>query len=343
MAIQIRCAALESDREELIELFRRYLTPQSDAHRFQWLYRSSPYGPAWVWVACEGMKGAIVGAAAAFPRKMYFDGKEKMSWVLGDFCLEKKYRSLGPALQLQRACLQVANMPPFEFCYDFPSESMMAVYKRLGVQRIGTLVRWAKLLRAERKLEPLVKSKSLARGIGAGVNGILARRGWRGQDESCELAVHHGPCGEEFSALDQAMRMRPGIFSVRTAEYLNWRYLAHPGTKHEILAAQRSGELIGYAVFNQRGEDGNIVDICSMEEPGVIARLIAGVTDVLTPRGVATISMNAGDAHPWGSVFERAGFRRREAAPVVVFPTPASSRFANSWQSWFLMQGERDS
>src|SRR5438552_452104 len=95
MSLRIRRARLESDGTELMELLRRHLSPGADSRRFEWLYCACPHGAARAWLACESQTGAAVGAAAAFPRKMYFDGVERMGWVLGDFCFEERYRSLG--------------------------------------------------------------------------------------------------------------------------------------------------------------------------------------------------------------------------------------------------------
>jgi hypothetical protein len=344
MPIQTRSATLDADRQDIIELLRRHLTPLSDGNRFDWLYRLSPYGPARVWVACDSVNGEIVGAAAIFPRKMYVGGIEKMAWVLGDFCLEEKYRSLGPALQLQRACLEACSEPPFEFCYDFPSKSMMAIYKRLGVSETSKLVRWAKPLRMEGKLEQIVGSEVVARGLATIGNVVLAQRGWKGTKESCELAFHHGACGEEFNALDRQLRERTGVCTVRTAEYLNWRYLRHPATPHEFMTARRNGALIGYAVFAYRAEDAKIVDVCSVEEPAVIARLLAGVVGILSQRGVMTVSLNSGESHPWNPIFQRAGFRRREATPVIASTGPRNHQIRTTIrEKWYLMQGDRDS
>jgi len=345
MSFHIRRASLDDDQPELIELIRRNLTPLSDDGRFAWLYRDCPHGAAQAWLACDGANGAVVGLAGAFPRKMYFNGKEKMAFVLGDFCMDEKYRSLGPALRLQRACLERIEETPFEMCYDFPSRSMMAIYKRLGIQQAATVVRWAKPLRAERKLQSFVRVKTVAQGLSAIANVALAHRGWKGGKSECELVPQEGLCGEEFDALDQQTRGCPGVSTARTAEYLNWRYLANPIVSHEILTARQAGSLIGYAAFTCHGDDAAIVDLSAIEDPSVIAKLLAGVADLVRRRGIATVSMCAGDLHPWASVFARAGFSRREASPVIVYAPrlSAPSSLEPLSRGWHLMQGERDS
>jgi GNAT superfamily N-acetyltransferase len=344
MDIQIRPADLDSDSEALVNLLSRHLSSQSGLARFQWLYREGVHGPARVWVAVEKATQRIIGSAAAYPRRLSFSGREKHGLVLGDFCIDEKYRSLGPSLQLQRACLTALQEPPFEFIYDFPSRSMMAIYKRLGMDQSGELVRWAKPLRVEQKLLPLVRSKSLARGLSLIASPLIARRGWRGDKRLCELGIQESPCGPDFSLLDQEISANVGVRTLRSAEYMNWRYLGNPVARHEILTARRSGKLIGYVVCAPGADDARIVDLCSVEEPGVIARLLFAAVERLKGQGAGTVCLNAGAAHPWNDLFKRAGFKRREGTPIVVVLASSSTISRNDFEhNWFAMQGERDS
>src|SRR6516165_11096555 len=100
------------DRGIIIEVLARYLTPLSDDHRFQWLYLNGVHGTPQAWLAVDANGDNICGAAAAFPRRFQMGNEEVLGWVLGDFCLDPQYRSLGPALQLQRACLGVLEQNP---------------------------------------------------------------------------------------------------------------------------------------------------------------------------------------------------------------------------------------
>lgn len=344
MPLQIRSADLTRDSAQIIGLFQRYLAPASNRRRFEWLYLEGPHGPARAWLAYDQESACFVGMAAAFPRNMTFDGKTKSGWVLGDFCMHERFRTLGPALQLQRACLEIANDQPSSFCYDFPSPSMMAIYKRLGIAPSGTLTRWASPLRAEARIEKLVRWKVLAHALGIPAAALLARRGWKGDKRAARLELHVGSCTDEFNVLNERVRKQTGVFTDRTAAYLNWRYLANPSAKYEILTARRAGMLVGYAVFSLSNEQGHVTDLCSIEEPALIAMLLAGTIEQLRIRNAQTVSMNAGNAHPWGAVFERVGFRKREVAPVVTYAPPNHSLTESGRPlTWHLMQGERDS
>src|SRR5262249_19654328 len=105
MAITVRHADLKRDRDELIRFLYQDLTNRSDDKRFDWLYLNSPAGQGVVSLAIEEPSSRTVGAAAVFPRQFWFHGKPKRVWVLGDFCITRDSRTLGPALLLQRACL----------------------------------------------------------------------------------------------------------------------------------------------------------------------------------------------------------------------------------------------
>ena len=343
MAMSVRRAVLESDREALIALIRRHLAPQSDHGRFDWLYLHNPDGPAHAWLAQDSVTGVAVGAAAAFPKKVFAGGKERLSLVLGDFCLDERYRALGPALRLQRACLESLTTP-YDFCYDFPSRNMMAIYNRLGIEQTGSIARWTKPLRVEGKLESLSHSKALARGLGLIANVVLAKRGYKGNPEACEVTSQEAPFGKEFDGLDpHAAPSSCSVRTARTAEYLNWRDRMNPVAECETLVARKNGKLLGFVVFTQGAKAATIVDLCSIQDPSVVARLLAAAVERCRLRGATAVNMAAGDGHPCEAIFRRAGFVRRESAPVIALVRkdgPLAQAELN--KSWYLMQGDRD-
>lgn len=342
MPLKITCASLETQGAILVEFLKRHLTPESDKDRFSWLYEQNPSGLARAWIASDTYTGLLVGAAAAFPRKFYSQGTMLMGWVLGDFCFAEGYRSMGPAVQLQRACLD-ALLRETNFCYDFPSKPMMAIYKRLGFKQTSSLVRWAKPLRIEEKLKPILRSSEAAKAVGKIANVLLAARGWKGARDACEIQLLDGPCGEEFSAFDESLNMGSGLRSVRSAEYLNWRFLSYGKKTHRILTARKNGHLTAYAVITDDPRNARIVDLVSVEEPGVIARLIDSAVASYMVLGAESVTLTAGAEHPWNSIFHRAGFRRREESPIVVVPQETAVVETPFSNSWYLMEGERDS
>lgn len=345
MGIKITQSDLDSQRDLVIESLYRFLTPQSDARRFDWLYTSNVSGAAKAWLAIDEQQGRVVGMAAAFPRRFYFGGSEIVTWVLGDFCLDVPYRSLGPALQLQRACLEGTAANSETFCYDFPSASMGAVYKRLGILVTGKMLRLAKLLRVDRKVRQIVKFPLADRAVATVGNMFLkALPRPHPTDSSVELSLHQGLYDEDFSNLAKRLRGRFDVCIQRSTEYLNWRYVRNPLAVHECITARRDGQLVGYAVFSQEGQDAMLVDLFGEEDPMVTKGLVNDVADRMAKRGVMTLSVWLSDGHPWLSLYTDMGFRVRDSAPIVWVPSPS---FANTVDlrtaKWFLMQGDRDS
>lgn len=346
MNIVVHPANLELDREVIIDTLFRHLTPASNGLRFDWVYRHNPHGQAQVWIARDTDSGTIVGTAAAFPRRMYVKGREQLGWVLGDFCMHGQYRSLGPALQLQRACLGEVSSGRMAFCYDFPSPSMMAVYRRLHVKPCQRMLRLAKPLRVDRQVGNLVKSPGIARRLSAVGNAVLASCDRRSKPQvPSRITLHHGECGEEFSALGTEVGQRYGVCIHRSAEYLNWRYLANPLWRYEMLTARSHGNLQAYAVFCQAGQDAILVDLFGLETPAIISALIHALVAILRQRSIVTVNVPISESHPWVPLLQQLGFRAREASPVIVHastrsPTPCA---VLDDRRWFLMYGDRDS
>jgi GNAT superfamily N-acetyltransferase len=341
---RIRSADPVADRALLTDLLSHNLSPDAGGRRFEWLYLENPHGQARAWVATEEGTRRGLGAAAAFPRRLLVGGSARPGYVLGDFCIDPHHRSLGLALQLQRACLEQIVSTPFVVAYDFPSDRMMAIYRRMQIPPIGQMVRWAKPLRTNRKIGNLVNSPALASLLAAPFNVLLKWKdfasfpdgGWRIED-------HEGICEEEFTHLAHSVGTRYGSCVERSAEYLNWRYLRHPLVHHEFLAARHDGELRGYVVFSHTSEDAKIVDLFGFSDTQMWTALVARVVALLRDRGVVTLSIPALAPSPWTGLLKGWGFLPREVAPIVVCAPGREAASSENATSWFLMDGDRES
>jgi hypothetical protein len=346
MKVAIRPADLKSDERLIIDTLLRFLTPLSDSRRFSWLYENNPHGRARAWIAHDADDDTIIGISAAFPRRIYVDGKDRLSWVLGDFCINNAYRTLGPALSLQRASLADADSAEVAFCYDFPSKAMTAVYKRLQVTSFGRMIRLAKPLRSDRKMKELTKSPTFSRALSFGGNLLLRLSQQRNRaDCDLQLSLHDRDCGDEFSDLARSIGSRYGVCIQRSAEYLNWRYVNSPLYRYELITVRRAGALLGYAVFLQEGEDAMLVDLFGAAEDAVLSALVVHGVALMMTRGVQTLSAGVVESHPWRGLLEHHGFRAREVSPMMIYASSGSEFCAGikKQQTWLLMQGDRDS
>jgi len=341
----IRPADLDLDRETLIQVLLQFLTEGSSPQRYDWLYLQNPDGRAKAWVVEDG--GEVAGAAAAFPRRISIHGRESSGCVLGDFCMAPRLRSVGPAIKLQRACLEAVEPRWAAIAYDFPSTSLMAVYKRLGFQEYASSVRLAKPLRADRFFGRRISSRAVAKGMSVLGNLVLRLRDLRSVSANgVAVALHVGSCSDEFTALARRESAGYGICVFRSAEYLNWRFLSHPTSRFEIWTARRKGVLAGYAVVGQHADNGTIADLFGERDPRIVRSLVAHIGPALRKRGIATLSAPMVPSHTLFRVVQSLGFQPRESAPVVVFEAgPQGGAWSEKIreQSWSLMAGDRDS
>jgi GNAT superfamily N-acetyltransferase len=313
MSKNVRSADLVADRPLIADLLCRNLGRSAAGQRFDWLYTKSPHGQARVWLAVEPETGEGMGVASAFPRKLCVDGTIRLGYVLGDFCIDQRHRSLGLALRLQRACLEQLLSTGNLLSYDFPSDRMMAVYRRMGLVPAGQIVRWAKPLRVHRQIVKLIKRPALVRIVAASLNWLLEwqDRAFR-SSRRWDIDEHPVRCQEEFTQLARQVGSRYGTCVYRSAEHLNWRYFRHPSVRYEFLTARHGGKLMGYVVFSQTEQDAAIVDWFGLDDPTMWNSLMAHIVLRLRARQVVTISAPALANSPLSGLLDKWGFRRRE-------------------------------
>jgi GNAT superfamily N-acetyltransferase len=344
MLNRIRPADLKLDRALLTDLLTGNLNPSAGGPRFDWLYLENPHGLAQAWIAVEGGTGKGVGAAAAFPHKLMVGDSIRLGYVLGDFCIHPQHRSLGLALQLQRACLEQLGLPCSCSTYDFPSERMMAIYRRMQIAPLCRMVRWSKPLRADRKIGELGMPSALARILAAPINKLLewkdvasvSNGGWT-------ITEHRGNCGEEFTQLAHTVGSRYGTCVERSSEYLNWRYLRHPLVHYEVLTARRGRDLMGYVVFSHSEQDAKIVDLFGFSNTAMWTALVTQVVARLRARAIVTLSVPALATNPWTGVLKERGFYPREQAPVVICRPGSIAAGGDMASPWYLTDGDRES
>jgi hypothetical protein len=344
MAISVRQVDLRQDRDKLVTFLHQNLTVRSNASRFNWLYLENPSGLARGWMALNEAS-EIVGVGAAFPRLVWIDRKPRRGWVLGDLCIAPESRSLGPALLLQRICLKSLEIEGNPAWFDFPSGPMMAIYRRLGILAAANHVRYVKIFRVDKIVERFIPATSVARGISRiGNLALKSQRAMYRPPRGVEVSEHEGMFREEFSALDRATANLHTIRGLRTAEYLNWRYLRNPFNQYRVIAARRGGRLLGYAVLEMTGRHWILTDIDAIEEASTIPSLLAYLDQVAETSNIDSISTPIMERAPLIQYLRRAGFYPREVTPIVArvggLQTPPS---APNGQNWFLMHGDRES
>jgi len=320
----IRPVDLDADREALLGVLQRNLPDLPHARRFEWLYVNNPSGRPWSWFLSDADGSPPVGAASVFPRPVRVAGKVNLCGQVGDFAIDASHRSLGPAVALQRATFRLVDEGTLAFCYDCPPhDAGMATFWRLGKEASCQMVRYALPLRVDRLLRSRLGPGRLSATV-ARLGNVLVDAA-RGQPRGgVEIAVHQGQFDDEFTRLDESVSGRDAIRGRRHAEDLNWRYRQDPLRRYRVLTARRAGELVGFAVLLEEGEDAFVVDVFGESMPELGRDLVEAAAHIAKRESPAqTLHVLAGDGSRLRRALQQTWFRfRSPAARVVAYARP---------------------
>jgi hypothetical protein len=340
LALRIREADIDGDAAALGAFLAAQLPDHGGAPRYDWLYRRNPFGRARAWIACDDDE-RIVGAAAAFPRSLVVDGRMVPGWNLGDFAVDPRHRTLGPAIQLQRALLDAVTRGGAP-AYDHPSAGMLAVYRWMKIEPAGRVVRYAKPLRLDDRLA----ASALGRGAAAPAAALLGWIDALGRPRSSARATQlRGPFGVAAEALAGRVAAAGRVTGVRSAAYLNWRYLDSPAGPHEVISVAGSNDgCEGFAVLRRQGRHAVVRDLVTAPGSPAVHALLRGVATELRREGVQVLSLPVLESSPLVPALRRWGFHARETRPFVVVTTPDAPLrdVVGRGDHWLLADGDRD-
>ena len=212
-------------------------------------YLTSPYGEGSIWVyRPEGQ--AIHGAIGLHAQKLSVGGRVHNVGQIGNLAVDTKFRSVGPAVQLQRALLASLAETDRTLIFGVTSKAVH-VLRRAGCKPVGTAQRWVRILKSEKQLKKRIRPALLAQ-VAAPVVDVGLRLLSRETFSRLPGGVSVGTGNsfdERFDRLWERVSDRFPIATQRTAEYLNWRFFSEQDSPYQTLwVADSHGELTGWVV-----------------------------------------------------------------------------------------------
>jgi len=327
LAVRPASAAVADDRLQMMDLLGRNLPNIQDWH-FEWRHFANPAGPAWSWFLYEKPGGAVVGMASVLPRFMLVDGKPVVCGQVFEFVVDAGYRSLGPAVMLQRATFGPVDSGAIPICFDCPPHDQgMSTFDRLGMRAVTEVDRYALPLRSDAFLQKKLGVGPLAKPAIAAANLLLriklsSRRAQR--MPGIEISQFDGDFGDEFTQLDRSVSSLGLIRASRLAEDLNWRY-RHSRSTFRTLIARRSGELVGFLIAIDFDGRVTIWDLFGHQFDEVGGALIDALVDLCRKKNASLVEGYSSEGSPLRGALLEAGFTRRERlARIVAYEKPDS-------------------
>lgn len=347
MSILIKQADLDKDKAVLISLLNENRRADTDERRYEWLYRQNPSGEAIGWIAVDEKDDKPVGFTVATPRLVRVKGKNIVCWNCGDFSIDKKYRSLGVAVKLRKMARDGVDTEVVPFLYAHPNDRMLVVHQRVGHPVMGQMVRYAKVIRLNRKIKELLKHNLLANIISGLVNplfGLIGKEQWYKKGYEIEFGDNI-EYGNEFDVFFDEVSQQYPVCVVRNAAYLNWRYSASPLYKMTTMMLRKNGILCGYLIYYYQEPDIVQVKDVFYRDNDVAKHLLGILISKLRKQGVCTISIGLLSSNPFIEILRFFDFSQRaDTSSVIVYPNP-SFEYAivvKDAKNWFMMVGDRD-
>jgi len=314
---------------------------------YDWLYRANPMGLARCWIVVERASGALLKSGAGFPWPIWRGREALMGTLSGDAATAPAWQRKGLAA-VRRAFSE--SHPWFRDVCTIagPNAGSRTVSEKagrgeglLGALRGATLPLRSAPLLARAGVPP-----ALARPAGAVADGALAA--WRaaaarGAARAQGRIERVDRFTIDFDAVTERCMAWPLFWAPHNADFLNWRYLAHPVETYAALALVEDERPGGYAVVCLERDKATLSELAVEPRPRARAmKLLAGAIDVAREAGCASLNFFAppGWRH-WG-LLHRAGF----------LPYRTTNHFevlARRWEpevldlrNWQVTPGDRD-
>ncbi len=341
---RVRTGSFDKDASAVLDLWKHGFDVQADAglRKIKWMYQQNPAGQG-VLHLVEDARGSTMGVFCLGQRSFACKRQALRGATMADFVIAREHRSLGPALLLLKGAVAAGN-ETFDFLYGFPNERAAPVFNRAEYKQVGTIRRYAKLLRTRQYLRkrvwrtmalvlaPLVDVALLA-GDGVAYLGARRRYKWRLSDRF-DL---------RFDAL-WAQRAEEYLISERSSAMLRWRMSPHTDYRVITATARDGGALVGYLVWRSEGTAAQVLDFFSSEPGSVTTQLLRLLNWEARRAGCTSVALEFCGPAAIERALVNAGLQPREGNPVygIASADAGAAALSNAGITWYLTSYDRD-
>ena len=333
------------DRKTILSLWLEGFEQIDKAYaesKLSWMYQNNPMGAGLVYFLRDRNTQSEVGVQSLGLRDWRFGNKQFKSGIMADFVVNKKHRSLGPALQLLRAVVAEGEQV-LDIIYGFPNKKAQPIFKRAGYKELGGMARYAKVLCSKRLLQERVPAWLVPLAV------LIVDSFIRLQGVSNMLLNSLTVKGEWLDTFDERFddlwekdKGREVLVSDRSAKVLKWRFKVGLDRQNwKIFAISNKEELLGYIVANTSGNVWVVGDFYARGEGTELQQLLSLFCWQAIRKRCESISLEFYGMQQVKTQLVQTGFQKREENPIYYVPCDERLESAKELQ-WYITGFDRD-
>ena len=237
----------------LNRLYNLYYKRNRPLGEVLWLYTQNPLGAAVIYAAFDE-HGRLAGIRPCIPFKLWWNGEERRAYEFADALVHPCYQRRGIFSRLlTMACEHAAQEG--RVLFSLPNERSLAAYRHIPA------------------LRTLGDSRTIARPLSwmLYLGGRL--RPWRDAglavDTPAPAEVRDGDFAivtverfeDDLADVHRALRSRGLNYSLRTREFLQWRYFGSPVRRYHVALLKEGRHAHGYVVIRMVAGIAHLVDV----------------------------------------------------------------------------------
>jgi hypothetical protein len=296
--------------------------------RYAWIYENNPSGAPISYLLKDDVNDVFVGAVSLFPRNLVINGTPFKALICGDFVVDYKHRSLGPALLLLKSAITRCNEVPSCILLGFPNVSAEKVTLKAGFEAIGEYISMVKVLRTHIYINRYISSGLFSRYLSypfdlliyirSVISSLISYKRYKFEITS--------DFDDRFDCLNT---MLLGQFSLRgdmSSRFLQWRYKQSPHHNYSVFTMTHNfnKQLLGYIVFTVTNRKVTIADIAVSDSCQYLSSLLESFSMQLISRGYVSIEFSFAGDPTYKKLLVKCGYCSRPTNLIIAAFVPSA-------------------
>jgi GNAT superfamily N-acetyltransferase len=289
----------------------------------EWLYKANPGGEGIVLGAFDA-RDELVGARPAIAWKFLWRGQERLGYQFTDAVVAPAHRGRGIFSRLVHMLLELAEEGGFSL-FSFPNDQSLPIYLKTGsLEYLGRCDAQVKILAWQRYLR-----YKLGLGAADGNGTSPAGDGAARLDDGDTSLIPIGRFESDFEDIHADLGRLVTSFTLRSKEFLNWRYFGCPERRYRAALLWQAGRAQGYLVIRTIGPVAHVIDVFLRPDVRVAEKAPRLAARWARQMGAIALHFEGLRGHVFRQAFRDAGFLLRRHTGQVVMDSVSVRQLAS--------------